>query len=182
MEEQKNITSLKTFSPPVLTKCTECGLNFNFVNKHLDKNIYCQCVIPWLLPQNVETKFNQLNFTKNMDLPEDSTYFQERVFSDDLYGVFCKLPQPSVSPAAPHPGKVLLEASEIRKNKGNDDSISSKPVLKKQKTNIYASINAFHDAEKNKGFLWILGRIVSNVMPLDFLQADEAYERLQFIL
>ena len=131
MKEEINIKSLKTFSPPVLTKCTECGLNFNFVNKHLDKNIYCRCSIPWLLPQNIEeiymeTKFCRLDFTKNMDLPEDSTYFEEGIFSDDSYG--------------------------IRKNKGNDDSISSKPVLKKQKTNIYSSINAFHDAKKNKCF------------------------------
>jgi len=73
MQEQQNIKSSNNCIP-ILTKCTECGLKFNFVNKHIDKTIYCQCVIPWLLSKNLEENYmeHSVYHTSNLIQRESS--------------------------------------------------------------------------------------------------------------
>ena len=124
MKEEINIKNLETFAPPLITKCTECNLKFNFVNKHLDKNIYCQCSISWLLPKNLEKIYLETNsshseFLTRSRLLQKShtssqflsnfTYSCDELSLNNADEVFCKV-QPSI---------------EINKNKRTYDSMAS---------------------------------------------------------
>ena len=72
-------------------------IKFNFFNKHLNQNNYCQCVIPWLLPKNLEENYMR---------------------------VFRKLPQPSVSPSEiMH--KLPISGEKIKYNSKNHGIIRS---------------------------------------------------------
>ena len=75
---------------PVLTKCTECGLKFNFSLKKIDtdfrenflqqsnglteekynsNSIYCQCSITWFLPKKIEEIYME-SFTSSISLQQ----------------------------------------------------------------------------------------------------------------
>ena len=61
-----------------------------------------------------------------------------------FYGVFRKLQQPSVSPAAPHPGQALLRAAECIYNKNKRDKKYDRKKSDDENLNRYGVFRKLH--------------------------------------
>jgi len=77
MTEQTDIKNINNC--PVISKCTECGLKFNFTNILKDKNIYCHCYIPLFLSKDLEDFYSQNNFPSIVICQKRKNKFNENV-------------------------------------------------------------------------------------------------------